>query len=645
MKPARWGCSSVLAWPATAWAARLATALLLALAIALAATGPAQAGVVEPLRADILVSDQKDPPSADDPRWREVALTHVERVPAAWFRVRFDAELTEPLWMLYLPFLYGGGRISVNGVPVAQVTESSPEYYVRWERPLLLPLPAGSLRAQDNVLLVRAVPAHTSSATMMPRMALGPQALLQPRFDRRLFMVRTVPAVTVVTGVVMGALVLLIWLRRRQEVLYGLFGLAAIFWALRTTTFILDGLPPGAWELWRLMYFLGTGGFIVVMAMFTLALAGWSRPVVTRVLMGYWALGPLAYLGGGHAFAARWWVAGLIPVGLGLAVVAIAAAWRRRSGETLAIAAALALAFVAGLHDYLVANNSPFLHALMPDWPDHRYFLLHHAANVLLMVMGVLLAVRFVRTLGEVEAANRTLEARVQERERQISASYERIAVLQREQAATDERQRIMRDLHDGLGSQLFTSLSRAERGALDATAMSDTLRGAIDQMRVALEALASEEQDFGTAFGNFRFRWDARLRDCGLKPVWQMDLPDTMPAIAPHDALQILHIVQESLTNVVKHARASTVTVRMQHAAGVLAVDVVDDGVGGAAAKPAGGAGGRGQSNMAKRTQRLGGTLETAFGAHGGRVSLRMPLADTPPGGPPALAPGLALP
>ncbi|MBT9486085.1 MAG: hypothetical protein IV093_00965, partial [Rubrivivax sp.] len=153
-----------------------------------------------------------------------------------------------------------------------------------------------------------------------------------------------------------------------------------------------------------------------------------------------------------------------------------------------------------------------------------------------------------------------------------------------------------------------------------------------------------SEEQDFGTAFGNFRFRWDTRLRDCGLKPVWQLDLPDTMPVIAPHDALQILHIVQESLTNVVKHAGASSVTVRMQLAGDLLSVDVVDDGVGGTAARPAG-AGGRGQSNMAKRTQRLGGTLETTFGADGGRVSLRMRLADKPPDGQPAPEPGLALP
>jgi signal transduction histidine kinase len=613
MRPARWACCRAWARFAAAW---LAALLLVA--------GPAGATVVEPSRADLIVSDQAEPPAPDDPRWQPVTLTHVERAPVAWYRMRFDADPAEPFWMLYLPFLYGGGQITLNGVPVADITQSSPTLYVRWERPFLLPLPAGALRAQGNVLLVRALAAHASANTMM-----GPQAALQPVFDRRLFTVRTLPMVTVATGLVVGSLVLLIWFLRRREVLYGLFGLAAILWALRTTTFVFDALPPTAWVAWRLLYFLGTGGFIVVMALFTLALARWSRPVFTRALLGYWALGPLAYFVGGHAFAGRWWVAGLIPVGLGLAVVAAAAAWRRRSAATLSLAVALALAVAAGLHDYAVAANAPLFATLLPGWTDHRLFLLHHAANLLLVVMGVLLAVRFVRTLGEVEAANRTLEARVKERERQIAASYERIAVLQREQAATDERQRIMRDLHDGLGSQLFTSLSRAERGALDPAAMSDTLRSAIDQMRVALEALASEEQDFGTAFGNFRFRWDARLRDCGLKPVWQVDLPDAMPAIAPHDALQILHIVQESLTNVVKHARASTVTVRLHHVDGVLSVDVVDDGVGAAApARPAG-SGGRGQSNMAKRAQRLGGTLVTEFGAHGGRVSLRMPLAD----------------
>ncbi|MCP5270882.1 MAG: hypothetical protein H6932_06585 [Burkholderiaceae bacterium] len=578
--------------------------------------------MVAPTQAAILVSDQADAPAADDPRWRPVTPTHVERTAVAWYRVHFDTEATGPSTMLYLPFLYGGGRISVNGVPVAEVTTTSEALYVRWERPVLLPLPQGALRPRDNVLLIRAPAAHNSPTVILSRLQIGPQADLQPVFDRRLFVTRTLPVVTVVTGLVVGALVLLIWARRRQEVLYGLFGLASIFWALRTTTFVFDTLPPAAWSLWRLQYFVSTGGFIVVMALFTLALAGWSRPWITRTLFGYWALGPLFYVVGGHIFTARWWVAGLIPVGLGLAGVALAAAWRRRSAPTLAIATALAIAVLAGLHDYLVASSSPWLRALLPDWTGQRYFLLHHAANLLLVVMGVLLATRFVRTLGEVEAANRTLEARVQQREREIAASYERIAQMQREQAVQGERQRMVQDLHDGLGSQLFSSLMRAERGALDSDATVHTLRGAIDEMRIAIEALAPEDSDFRTAFGNFRFRWDQRLRDAGLAPTWEVDLPDQVLALPPERALQLLRVAQEALTNVLKHAKATQVRIALRLHDGQLQLDVVDNGRGAAGANP----GGRGLSNMRTRAARLGGQLAVAFNAEGATVALKMP-------------------
>ena len=320
----------------------------------------------------------------------------------------------------------------------------------------------------------------------------------------------------------------------------------------------------------------------------------------------------------------RWWVAGLIPVGLSVALVSFAAAWRQRSLGTVMIAVAVALAFLAGVHDYLVAWRSPLLEAIAPEWSDHRFFLLHHGANLLLVVMGALLTVRFVRSLREVEDAKRTLEVRVAEREHEIAASYERIAALQREQAATDERQRIMQDLHDGLGSQLFTSLSRAERGALDSRAMADALRRSIDEMRMAIEALASDERDFRTAFGNFCFRWEPRLREAGIVPTWAIELPDAVLAVSPHDALQLLRVAQEALTNVLKHARATRVRVALQQRDdGRLVLEIEDDGCGDAAPRSGGG---QGQANMRSRAQRLGAQLDIAPGERGLRVRLVMP-------------------
>jgi signal transduction histidine kinase len=659
MKRGRWACFEGLK---QAWC--LLTGLVASLAVGLALAQDAKPvaathqPTVAPIQAQVIVTDSAQPPAADDPRWHAVPLAQDEPGPSAWYRVRFDgpapASADDGPTMLYLPYFYGGGRVLLNGSPAADVPRTTAAVRVRWERPMLLPLPAAALKAEGNELLIQANAEFKGQSTVLPRLVVGAQSVLLPMFERRQFYVRTLPELTWVAGSVVGLLVLLIWLQRREEVLYGLFGLAVLLWAQRTSTFVLEKIPAGAWDSWRTVYHLCTGGFVVVMALYMLNLAGWQRRGLTRGLIGYWALGPVVFLALGEGAAASVWTAGLAVIGLGMVTVALAAAWRQRTVDTVAIAGAVALGFAAGLHDQWVATRSPWFMQLLPVWADHHLFLLHHAANVLLLVMGVLLTLHFVRSLNAVEAANRTLEARVLQREREITLSYQRIATLQREQAATDERQRIMRDLHDGLGSQLFTSLSRVERGAMPAADMADSLRSAIDQMRVAIEALSSEEQDFHAAFGNFRFRWDARLREAGLAARWDIHVPDTAPdggpPLAPHDALQLLHIIQEALTNVLKHARATAVTVRVVLQDALLAVDVEDNGQGLATPGSANGAkalaagAGRGRANMRSRAQRLDGQLEWQTLPQGTRVRLQAPwrsaLAVGDAAGPLSLAP-----
>ena len=52
------------------------------------------------------------------------------------------------------------------------------------------------------------------------------------------------------------------------------------------------------------------------------------------------------------------------------------------------------------------------------------------------------------------------------ERERELMQSYAELSRLNRERAIEEERARLVRDMHDGLGSQLFTSLARVQRTA-----------------------------------------------------------------------------------------------------------------------------------------------------------------------------------
>ena len=121
---------------------------------------------------------------------------------------------------------------------------------MRWDRPQLVPLPATLLRARPQRAAVRAALPRPGRHCAF-RGWLGPLAELRPLYDRRLFWVRTCPQITAVVSLLVAGFVLFIWWRRRSEVLYGLFGLAALLWGIRTMTFVFDERAV-QWQLWRL---------------------------------------------------------------------------------------------------------------------------------------------------------------------------------------------------------------------------------------------------------------------------------------------------------------------------------------------------------------------------------------------------------
>lgn len=587
----------------------------------LALCAAAHAQVVRPRQADLVLSHDRVPPPPTAP-WQRVDLPNATRNATAWYRVEFPAtpNADEP-WAVYLPYLYRGGRLFLNGMPLASIPETSAELVIRWERPHLVTIPATALRHGANQLLIR-VPATAVPPDHMPLLQIGPQLDLLPVYENRLFWVGTMPQFTVLSCLIVGLLALFIWWRRPEETLYGLFGAASVLWGIRTLTFVIEVLPAPAWYAWRVIYHGATGGFVILMLLFAMCMAGLGYARLKWWLLGYWCVGPVAYLvsGGNESMVTKWWAGGLLPIGVAVLVIGVRAAWQRRTAAMTVLSAALALAVLAGLHDYLIATSSPIIRALAPGHVADRIFLLHYAADIVLVVMGGLLSARFVGTLQALAQLNRTLELRVAERERTLSKNYERLRQLERQHAAGEERQQIMRDLHDGLGSQLFLMLSRAEGGQISQGEMVQALRECIADMRLTLEAMSPESDDFLQAWGNFRFRWQHLLESSGLACTWELDAGGDGIDLSPHATLQLLRIVQEALTNVLKHARAHAVVIRLCIEAGALTIEVVDDGQGLNSARARGG---HGLNNMRARALHLGARLEIADQRPGVRVAV----------------------
>ena len=527
-----------------------------------------------------------------------------------------------------LPYLYGGGHVWLNGALLGEIPVTTDHAIVRWERPHLLAVAPGRLHAGLNALQVNAGPVDGRTVLYFPAVELGPIAVMQARHDKRFFWVHTMPELTVVGCLIAAALVLMIWWRLPEEVLYGWFGVATLLWGLRTLTFVMESVPPERWSWWRLVYLASTGGFIVMMALFAARLAGLRNRWAERGLLVYWLIGPVWFLLAGLGSDAqinRMWTAGLIPIGIGTVVVSFVAVWRQRTPASLLLPLALAVATMSGMHDYIMVWKPELLARIAPDWADQRLFLLHHGANNLLVTMGVLLSTRFVRSVRQLRELNETLETRIADRERSLAENFDRVSELELRNAAAEERRLIMREIHDGLGSKLFTSLSRVERGAMDKPEMATALRACISEMRLALDALAPDDHDLLTAFGDFMFRWQAELQAAGMHCDWTMDVDaDDLP-LPPHATLQVLRVAQEALTNVAKHSRAGRVQLSLSEREGQLALRIRDDGVG---VSPGTGSSGRGLGNMRVRAEQLGGTLAVSADPIAGTVvTLTVPI------------------
>ncbi|SED72630.1 sensor histidine kinase [Ruania alba] len=222
----------------------------------------------------------------------------------------------------------------------------------------------------------------------------------------------------------------------------------------------------------------------------------------------------------------------------------------------------------------------------------------------------------------------------------------------QQAQIATQaERARIAREMHDIVAHSLSVVIAQADGGRYAAahdpqaathalTTISETGRAALADMRKILGVLRSdtggerltpqpETSDLETLV--------EQVRDTGLAvSLVRMGTARTLP---PGAGLTVYRIVQESLTNILKHAGPDAhATVLVQWNPAHLLLQIDDDGRG--AAAPSDGAG-HGLLGMRERAAMLGGTLTTGPRQGGGfRVRAEIPVPHTPPA-PTVLAPG----
>ncbi|MCE4553855.1 sensor histidine kinase [Roseateles cellulosilyticus] len=497
-----------------------------------------------------------------------------------------------------------------------QVFDNQASGAEQWNRPLLMRLPPGRRVPGEVLTLAVGQPSRVGGFYALSTLWVGPEDELRNRYGVRSALQQTVPAAITLAMLGMGLLSFVVWLGRRAERAYLYFALAAACWALRNLHLFIN-LPGNETAFLWFWWMTGASVSWVMLATYLFAFRFDARrlPRLERALA--------CFVVGGSVLT----LPQLLPlpllvqqgINLVVAVTVTAAltvlAVRGGRRELRVIVAALWLGLALAAHDLLLVG--------VLIGPESIYLMPYGA---LLMICSFLYAAlrRFTGAVEQAESASLVLAARLAEREAELAARHEQLRAVEREQALLRERQRLMRDMHDGVGSHLIALLRLAESG-VDGSVMAELLRSAIEDLRLTIDSLEPLEHDLATLLATLRTRVGHRLEMAGLRLEWAMaDMPP-LPWLEPAQALQVLRLIQEAMTNVIKHAGARTLSLSARQAGAVLEVCVADDGCGFDVSQPARG---QGLASMRQRARALGAGLDIeASPGRGSRITLRLPL------------------
>ena len=240
--------------------------------------------------------------------------------------------------------------------------------------------------------------------------------------------------------------------------------------------------------------------------------------------------------------------------------------------------------------------------------------------------------------VGEAVRSRRAFVAAIEERA--LRAEHTREQEARRRVA--EERMRIARELHDivghhialiniqaGVASHLLDSQPEQARAAL--AHVREAGRSALSELNATVSVLRQgDETDAPTEPTPGLHQLDALLDSFDRAGLHVERVQEGEPRAVPTAVdLTAYRIVQESLTNVRKHAGTSSASLRLTYRRDGLGIEVEDSGPG--AAEPVGGSG-YGLIGMRERAASVGGTFRAGPGADGGfRVRVDLPLARVP--------------
>jgi len=514
---------------------------------------------------------------------------------SGWYEMHVPKQAQQGhVWGMFIPRANMNVAVFLNHNEIGHSGHFSEPVSRNWARPLYYSIPAGLLTQTENIIHIH-LKSYANEAGGLSKILLGEQDSLLPLYQMRYFIQIDLAKISFFLNIFLGTLTLLLWHLRRSETLYMWFSITCFSSSIFILNTFLIEIPFNR-DMWHFIVYISIGWFACSLLMFTLYFLNKVNRLWEYRLLAYMLISSMIILALQNIFIALFWHIGSL-IMAGYASYILLRSWSNsQESSQLILSLAILTALVLGFHDWytrlsLQQFSSPVL--------------MHLGPPIMLMAIAWILSIRFMAAMDKIEGFNVTIVERIQETTERLNTKHQQLQVLLQQEIKENERNRIMKDLHDGLGNYLMAAHSIARIKQVD-HGLQQALNDALFWLRTSIDTLANEDADMSTLLGTFRHRIEPQLAACGITLHWHMDDISSYQLPTEHK-LHLIRIIQESITNVIKHAAASTLHIMVHHKEnGSISLSIQDNGCGILSTQQ-----GHGLKNMQERIDILGGSMQ----------------------------------
>lgn len=531
--------------------------------------------------------------------WYELNIEHISNI--------------KQQWAIYLPEINMNAEVWVNETLLGSGGNMQAPISRYWHSPLMFVFSPADLKPQNNKVIIRVV-TYANEFGQLGQVLLGERNIINKLYQKSLFNNVNIHIFSGLLAAVYFFLMALVWYKRKDPVFFW-GALVCGSWSISSLNlYVID--PIFSELIWEKLMQISMGWIPLLFFFFIRRLNGrqysfkFEGIILTIIIIINLALlssseTHLFFISKNfHLFSMFWGI---------LSIVFIFYSWiKYRQSSQLAMVIAFTLIAMSGCHDILVQNK--IIESGEAFWLDY-------SVPIILLMIGYLMVTRFLIAVKSSEKLNHELESRVNKAHKKIEANYEKILTLETEQASSNERERIYRNLHDDMGAKLLSLVYQAESdetGQLARDAMKD-LRAIVSKKpkkkHLLTETLEKWHQESITRCeeAHFNFAWE------------QSELPSNY-LLNSEDYQNIQRLQSEAISNVLKHSSGNKIIISIKQRFNCLQITVFDNGD---YANLNHWIEGRGISSMRFRIKQLKGKIHWQAHQHkGGTVRWIMPLS-----------------